>query len=322
MTTPLLSLRHVSHRFPAPRQLLKRTQLKTALHDISFTLARGKTLAVVGEGGSGKSTLARVIAGLTKPSEGEVEFNGIDMFTTNRDLQLQLRRHVRTVFQNPNASLNPRTTIGQQLELALQHLTQLGPRQRIERINEALSNVGLQADHKDHYPHQFSSGQRQRIAIARAIMLYPQLIVADEPISTLDASIQAQILNLMLDLQDTLSLSYVLISNDLAIARVMSDQVMVMYAGEIMEYGPVEAVYEAPLHPYTRALFAASPGVRDVMKVTSTPLGGELGSAGMSSVGCPLSRRCPFADDHCKTTRPERRRLEQQLIFCHKAGEI
>ena len=322
MTGPLLSLNHVSHRFAVPRDWPVRARQKTALHDISFTLDRGRTLAVVGEGGSGKSTLARVIAGLLKPSEGEVRFNGIDMYTRERELQLQLRRHVRMVFQNPNASLNPRTTIGQQLELALQHLTQLGPRQRIERINEALSKVGLQADHKDHYPHQFSTGQRQRVAIARAIMLNPQLIVADEPISTLDASVQAQIMNLMLDLQDTLGLSYVLISNDLAIAKVMSDQIMVMYAGEIMEYGPVETVYETPLHPYTRALFAASPSIRDVMKVSSTPLRGELGSAGMAAVGCPLSRRCPFADEHCKTARPERRLMEQQLVFCHKAGEV
>ena len=321
--TPLLSVQHIGHRFlDKKKSRLGKAVSKQALYDVSFTLNKGQTLSIVGEGGSGKSTLARVLGGLIRPNEGHVYFDNTDIYSAKKDQLPYLRRNMRMVFQNPNASLNPRLTIGKQLEFALQNLTQLGSRQRIDRINEALSLVGLQADHKDHYPHQFSSGQRQRVAIARAILLNPQLIIADEPISMLDSSVQAQILNLLRELQQQRDLSYVLVSNDLSVAKLMSNQILVLYGGEVMEYGPVDALFQTPKHPYTRALFAASPNTRSAMQVPATPLRGELGSAGLAINGCPLSRRCPFADEQCKVTRPERRLVDQQIVFCHKVESI
>lgn len=322
MTAPLLTVSELGKRYPLPRPFWRSPHWQVALRDVSFTLTSGKTIAVVGESGSGKSTLARQLAGLETPTEGDILLNGSSIVGRRDDSLRQLRRDVRMVFQNPAASLNPRVTIGNQLDQALQHLVQLGPRQRQERIHEALASVGLPADHKHHYPHQFSGGQRQRVAIARAILLQPKLIIADEPVSTLDASVQAQILNLLLDLQAAHNLSFVFISHDLGVVKTISDQVLVLYAGEVMEMGPTAAIFCQPQHPYTRALIASSPAVQRALQVPVTPLRGELATLHESGLGCPFAHRCPHADERCRRERPLPRWLAEQRVSCHKAGEF
>jgi dipeptide transport system ATP-binding protein len=322
MTAQLLTVAELGKRYPLRHGLFRAPQWQTALRDVSFTLTSGQTVAVVGESGSGKSTLARQLVGLEAPTEGDILLNGSSIVGRRDEALRQLRRDIRMVFQNPSASLNPRVTIGAQLDQALQHLAQLGPRQRQERIHEALSNVGLPADHKHHYPHQFSGGQRQRVAIARAILLQPKLIIADEPVSTLDASVQAQILNLLLDLQQAHNLSFVFISHDLGVVKTISDQVLVLYAGEVMEMGPTPAIFCQPQHPYTRALIASSPAVQRALQVPVTPLRGELGNLHETGLGCPFAPRCPHADEHCRRERPLPRWLGEQRVSCHKAGSI
>lgn len=322
MTALLLTVQELGKRYPVRRSFWRPPQWQTALRDVSFTLASGKTIAVVGESGSGKSTLARQLVGLETPTEGDILLAGSSIVGRKDDALRQMRRDIRMVFQNPAASLNPRVTIGAQLDQALQHLVQLGPRQRQERIHEALAAVGLPADHKLHYPHQFSGGQRQRVAIARAILLQPKLIIADEPVSTLDASVQAQILNLLLDLQETRNLSFVFISHDLGVINSISDQVLVLYAGEVMELGPTRAIFRQPQHPYTRALIASSPAVQRMLQVPVAPLRGELASSHDAGLGCPFAHRCPHADERCRRERPLPRWLAEQRVSCHKAGEI
>jgi len=322
MSATLLTVTELDKRYAISRGLLRPPIWRTALRDVSFTLASGHTIAVVGESGSGKSTLARALVGLERPSAGDILLAGRSIVNRQHDALRQLRRDVRMVFQNPSASLNPRVTIGAQLDQALQHLAQLGPRQRQERIHDALTSVGLQADHKHHFPHQFSAGQRQRVAIARAILLQPKLIIADEPVSTLDASVQAQILNLLLDLQQAQNLSFVFISHDLGVVKTISDQVMVLYAGEVMELGPTDAIFRRPQHPYTRALIASSPVVQRAMQIPVKPLRGDLAASVDMDLGCPLARRCPHADEQCRRERPAPLWLGEQRVSCHKAGTI
>ncbi|MFN4291483.1 MAG: oligopeptide/dipeptide ABC transporter ATP-binding protein [Permianibacter sp.] len=322
MTATLLTVSELGKRYPLPRRLLRPLQWQTALRDVSFSLTSGKTIAVVGESGSGKSTLARQLVGLETPSEGDILLEGHSIFGRREEALRQLRRDIRMIFQNPSASLNPRVTVGAQLDQALQHLAQMGPRQRQERIHEALTLVGLATDHKHHYPHQFSGGQRQRVAIARAILLQPKLIIADEPVSTLDASVQAQILNLLLDLQDARNLSFVFISHDLGVVKTISDKVLVLYAGEVMELGPTDAIFRQPQHPYTRALIASSPTVQRALQVPVTPLRGELAPSHETALGCPFAHRCPHADEQCRRERPQPRWLAEQRVACHKAGSV
>lgn len=322
MTAPLLQVNELGMRYRLGGGLLRPRRWQTALREVSFSLASGQTIAVVGESGSGKSTLARQLVGLEAPTEGDILLQGSSIVGRRAEGLRQLRRDIRMVFQNPSASLNPRVTIGAQLDQALQHLAQLGPRQRQERIHEALTSVGLPTDHKHHYPHQFSGGQRQRVAIARAILLQPKLIIADEPVSTLDASVQAQILNLLLDLQQAHNLSFVFISHDLGVVKTISDHVLVLYAGEVMELGPTRAIFRQPQHPYTRALIASSPAVQRVLQVPVTPLRGELAAQHMASLGCPFAHRCPHADEQCRRERPLPRWLDEQRVSCHKAGQI
>ncbi|NQD38720.1 ATP-binding cassette domain-containing protein [Permianibacter sp. IMCC34836] len=322
MTARLLTVTELGKRYPISRGLLRAPLWQTTLRDVSFTLESGQTIAVVGESGSGKSTLARQLVGLETPSVGDILLNGSSIVGRQDDALRQLRRDIRMVFQNPSASLNPRVTVGAQLDQALQHLAQLGPRQRQERIHEALASVGLPADHRHHYPHQFSGGQRQRVAIARAILLQPKLIIADEPVSTLDASVQAQILNLLMDLQEARNLSFVFISHDLGVVKTISDQVLVLYAGEVMELGPTTAIFRHPQHPYTRALIASSPVVQRALQVPVTPLRGELATSVDAGIGCPFARRCPHADERCRRERPTPRWLDQQLVSCHKTGAL
>jgi len=229
-----------------------------AVKDISFTLEKGKTLAIVGESGSGKSTLARILTLIDRQTAGELLMDGVQIDIAN-GVTRELRRKVQIVFQNPYGSLNPRQKIGDVLMEPLLLNTDMPVSERRERAMEMLTKVGLQPEHFNRYPHMFSGGQRQRIAIARAIILRPSLLVLDEPVSALDLSVQAQILNLLADLQDEFGLTYVFISHDLSVVKYIADDVMVMYLGEAVEFGSRDKLFAAPEHPYTRALFAATP---------------------------------------------------------------
>ena len=318
MSAPLLAVENLSTRFK-----LKRGQGEIrALQQVSFTLDAGQTLGVVGESGSGKSTLARTILRLVAAKEGRVVFAGEDLLALDEGAMRQRRRDLQMVFQDPFASLDPRFRVGRLIEEPLV-VHGLGDRaERRRRVAELLDQVGLDPSAAERFPHEFSGGQRQRIGIARAIALNPRLIVADEPVSALDVSIQAQILNLLMDLRDRLSLTYLFISHDLAVVRAIADRVAVMYLGEIVEWAPAEALYRAPRHPYSEALLSAVPdptrgGKRIVLK-------GELPSPDKPPAGCHFHTRCPKAMAQCATVVPPEVELgsaeQPHRVRCHLYG--
>ena len=281
-----------------------------ALEGVSLSLAAGRTLAVVGESGCGKSTLARQIAMLETPTSGRVRIGGVDATGADAQTRKSLRRTVQMVFQNPFASLNPRKKIGQALEEPLAINTQLGRTEREERGLAMLARVGLAPEHYRRYPHMFSGGQRQRVAIARALMLEPRLVIADEPVSALDVSIQAQVLNLLMDLQEETGVAYVFISHNLAVVELIADEVIVMYLGRVMERAPKAALFAAPRHPYTRALLASTPrvggarGTAALERAARSALTGDLPSPLAPPSGCVFRTRCPHAIDRCAEVVP------------------
>ncbi len=257
--TAVLEGRNLVRDYHIGGGLFGRSRIVHAVNDVSFSVEKGKTLAVVGESGCGKSTLARIITMIDAPTSGELQIDGETIDIRRRALTKELRRKVQIVFQNPYGSLNPRQKIGDVLAEPLLLNTDMPATERRDRAMEMLRKVGLQPEHFNRYPHMFSGGQRQRIAIARALMVNPSLLVLDEPVSALDLSVQAQILNLLADLQDEFGLTYVFISHDLSVVRYIADDVMVMYFGEVVESGPRDAVFANPQHAYTRTLFAATP---------------------------------------------------------------
>jgi len=297
-----------------------------AVDGISFTLTTGRTLAVVGESGSGKSTLARVVTLIEPPTAGTLRLMGLDPSATDGPARRKLRKAVQMVFQDPYGSLNPRRKVGSILEEPLVINTGLDAAQRRERALAMLAAVGLRPEHYNRYPHMFSGGQRQRIAIARALMLNPRLVVADEPVSALDISIQAQVLNLMMDLQEQFNLAYLFISHDLSVVRHIADEVMVMYLGRPVEHGPKGTVFQRPRHPYTMALLAATPSVETGQREKPQIVKGELPSPLNPPKGCAFHTRCPFAKDRCKTEVPAMRPVDDagdgRLAACHFAEEI
>jgi len=292
-----------------------------AVGGISFVIEAGRTLAVVGESGCGKSTLARVVALIERPSEGALELAGADAVHVKPAQQRKLRKTVQMVFQNPYGSLNPRKRIGAILEAPLVINTKLAPSARAERARAMLAKVGLRPEHYDRYPHMFSGGQRQRIAIARALMLEPALVVADEPVSALDVSVQAQVLNLLADLQRDLGVAYLFISHDLAVVRYIAHEVLVMYLGLAMEQGEKEHIFRRPLHPYTQALLASTPALGGVRKERIV-LTGELPSPLNPPSGCVFSTRCPHAIARCHEERPALRLLDGRQVACHLAEKF
>jgi peptide/nickel transport system ATP-binding protein len=272
MSDALLQVEHLTLDYTLPRQrLFAAAPRHRALDDVSLTLARGESLAVVGESGSGKSTLARTVLALEKPSAGQVRFLGRDVFSLSAAELRALRRHAQMVFQDPYGSLDPRRKIGWIVAEPLDALEAVRQGERRSRIAEALTSVGLKSADADRFPHEFSGGQRQRIAIARALITRPDLIVADEPVSALDVSVQAQVLNLFMDLREKFGLSYLFISHDLAVVRQVADRVVVMRGGKIVEEGETEAVFRAPSHTYTQALLAAVPRIGGPRRVTAVP---------------------------------------------------
>jgi dipeptide transport system ATP-binding protein len=259
MSTPVLETRHISRDYSVGGGLFARQRFIHAVKDANLKVEKGKTLAIVGESGSGKSTLARILTLVDPQTSGELLIEGEPIDIRKHGVSKQLRRKVQMVFQNPYGSLNPRQKIGDVLAEPLAINTDMPASERADRAMTMLRKVGLGPEHFNRYPHMFSGGQRQRIAIARALMLNPSLLVLDEPVSALDLSVQAQILNLLADLQDEFHLTYVFISHDLSVVRYIADEVMVMYLGEVVEQGTREAVFADPQHAYTRALFAATP---------------------------------------------------------------
>ena len=305
------------------RGFLNPSEHLQAVGGVSFTLQAGKTLAVVGESGCGKSTLARMVSLIEKPTAGELRLNGVDVVHAPRAERHALRRSVQLVFQNPYGSLNPRKRIGSILEAPLQINTQFSSAECAEQARAMLALVGLRPEHYERYPHMFSGGQRQRIAIARALMLRPSLIVADEPVSALDVSIQAQVLNLLADLQQELGLAYLFISHDLGVVRHIAHDVMVMYLGHAVEQGDKKTLFTQPLHPYTQALLASTPGIMGSGPARKRiVLKGDLPSPLNPPSGCVFSTRCASVTPRCQAERPLLRELAGRQIACHEAEQF
>jgi dipeptide transport system ATP-binding protein len=277
--TPMLEIRDIKRDYRVPQGLFKQDKIVHAVKGVSFKLDKGKTLAIVGESGCGKSTLARILTFIDEPTSGDLLIDGQKVDTRPGHLTADMRQKVQIVFQNPYGSLNPRQKIGDVLGEPLLINTKMSAAERRERATEMLVKVGLGPEHYNRYPHMFSGGQRQRIAIARALMLNPKLLVLDEPVSALDLSVQAQVLNLLADLQEEFGLTYVFISHDLSVVRYIADEVMVMYYGEAVEYGSRDAVFSDPQHEYTRTLFAATPRA-DVDSIRARMAKKKLASAG------------------------------------------
>jgi dipeptide transport system ATP-binding protein len=302
--------------------LLSKRGVVKAVDGVSFTLARGRTLAVVGESGCGKSTLARMAALLEAPSDGALLLDGKTTVGRSEAERRQMRLGVQMVFQNPYGSLNPRKTVGAILDEPLVINRRGGPAERLAAVRAMMDRVGLRQDQIDRYPHMFSGGQRQRIAIARALMLNPAVVVADEPVSALDVSIQAQVLNLMMDLQDELQLAYLFISHDLSVVRHIAAEVMVMYCGRPVEHGPKASIFATPRHPYTQMLLAATPSVDPARRKQAVTIKGELPSPLNPPRGCAFASRCPYATPRCTDERPEPRPFEGHMVACHHAESI
>lgn len=321
--TTAVQARDLRKVYPISNGFLRKADQLQAVGGVSFSVRAGQTLAIVGESGCGKSTLARMVSLIEMPSAGALTVDGVDVVAaSDHDKQL-LRQKVQLVFQNPYGSLNPRKRIGQILEAPLEINTQLNATQRAEKARAMLALVGLRPEHYDRYPHMFSGGQRQRIAIARALMLNPALVVADEPVSALDVSIQAQVLNLLADLQRDLGLAYLFISHDLGVVRHIAHDVLVMYLGHAVEQGEKETIFSNPLHPYTQALLASTPGLagsgparhRMVLK-------GELPSPLNPPKGCVFSTRCPHVTERCQAERPPLQELMGRSVACFEAERI
>ena len=305
------------------RGLFRQPDQLQAVAGVSFSVQPGRTLAVVGESGCGKSTLARMVALIEAPTSGRLTLGGVDVLSAAPKQRRELRQAVQLVFQNPYGSLNPRKKIGAILEGPLEINTRLNAPERAQQARAMLALVGLRPEHYDRYPHMFSGGQRQRIAIARALMLKPKLVVADEPVSALDVSIQAQVLNLLADLQAELGLAYLFISHDLGVVRHIAHDVLVMYLGQTVEQGDKGRIFAQPLHPYTRALLGATPGlVGSGAAVPRTVLKGELPSPLNPPPGCVFSTRCPLAAERCRTERPALRELAGRQLACHLAEQL
>jgi len=295
----------------APSRTLK------ALDGVSFSLAAGKTLAVVGESGCGKSTLARLVTLIEPPTAGSLRVDGVDVAGAGAAAIRELRRKVQIVFQDPYGSLNPRKKVGAILEEPLRINTDMPAAARRDAAREMLDRVGLRPEHYRRYPHMFSGGQRQRIAIARALMLRPKLVVADEPVSALDVSIQAQVLNLLMELQEEYHLAYLFISHGLSVVEHISDELMVMYLGRAVEQGPKAQIFDNPRHPYTKALLASTPFVDPARRAERVVLSGELPSPLDPPGGCAFHKRCPIAMERCRVERPELVRRGSVDVACH-----
>lgn len=319
MTELLLQVEDLKKHFPINGGVFgKRVGEVKAVDGVSFYVKKGETLGIVGESGCGKSTTGRLLLRLLEPTEGKVMFDNKDVTTLSKEELRKLRREMQMIFQDPFASLNPRHTVEKILEEPL-IVHGIGNKvERKKRVREMLEVVGLSSYHAKRYPHQFSGGQRQRIGIARALMTNPKLIIADEPVSALDVSIQSQVLNLLEDLQKEYDLTYVFIAHDLGVVRHISDRVGVMYLGRLIELTESEKLYERPLHPYTQALLNAVPVPDPDFKREEIEISGEIPSPSNPPKGCAFHTRCNQCMDICQTTRPEFKEVEPgHFVACH-----
>ncbi|NQD67241.1 dipeptide ABC transporter ATP-binding protein [Bacillus haikouensis] len=319
MTEPLLKVENLKKHFPITGGILGRPVSSVkAVDGVSFTVNKGETLGIVGESGCGKSTTGRMLMRLIDPSEGRVTFEDRELTSLSNSEMRKIRREIQMVFQDPYASLNPRHTVEKILEEPLKVHGMGSAKERKKRVHELLNIVGLSSYHAKRYPHQFSGGQRQRIGIARALMTKPKLIIADEPVSALDVSIQSQVLNLMQDLQKEFELTYIFIAHDLGVVRHISDRVGVMYLGKMVELSDSEKLYDKPLHPYTQALLSAVPIPDPDFKRETILLQGDIPSPSNPPSGCTFHTRCPHASEVCKQKVPEFKEHQPgHYVACH-----
>ncbi len=319
--TALITAEHLERNYEVSRGFLARPAQLRAVAEASFTVEQGSTLAIVGESGCGKSTLARLLTMIEPASGGALSIDGRDVTAGRHEDLKALRATVQIVFQNPYGSLNPRQKVSAILEEPLKINTSLSAAERERKARAMLAEVGLRPEHFGRYPHMFSGGQRQRIAIARALMLEPKILVLDEPVSALDVSIQAAILNLLADLQERRGLTYVFISHALAVVRHVADNVMVMYLGRGVELAAAEVLFETPRHPYTQALLAATPVADPERRGQRVRLSGELPSPFNPPPGCAFHPRCPFANDRCRRELPKMLVRGATTVACHGVEE-
>lgn len=324
MTETLLEVDNLKKHFPITGGVFGREigEIK-AVDGISFTLKKGETLGLVGESGCGKSTTGRMLLRLIEPTEGTVTFEDYNLTEASKEQMRKRRKDMQMVFQDPYASLNPRHTVGKIIEEPLKVHGMKDSKERKQKVRELLETVGLSTYHEKRYPHQFSGGQRQRIGIARALAVQPKLIVADEPVSALDVSIQSQVLNLLKDLQEDFDLTYVFIAHDLSVVRQISDRVGVMYLGRLVELADSAELYDNPKHPYTQALLSAVPIPDPDHESDRVILEGDVPSPADPPKGCPFHTRCPVAMDVCKTVKPEfREDASNHYVACHLYTEV
>ena len=323
MNAPLLRVRGLTKRFPIRRGLMRREVAAVqAVPDVSFDLRAGQTLAIVGESGCGKSTAGRLLLRLLEPTAGGVTLDGVDLFSLDAASLRRARRDMQIIFQDPYGSLNPRMSVREVVAEPLLLHGLASARDVDARVDAVLKMSGLSSFHAARYPHEFSGGQRQRVGIARALATRPKLIVCDEPVSALDVSVQAQILNLLRDLQKETGVAYVFISHDLAVVRHIADRVAVMYLGRIVEHAASARLFADPRHPYTRSLIAAAPRPTPKGKVPPVPMKGETASAIAPPPGCAFHPRCPHAQERCRVERPELREMNGDLVACHFAASL
>ncbi|CAH0122192.1 MULTISPECIES: ABC transporter ATP-binding protein [unclassified Paenibacillus] len=325
MSEPILQVRALKKHYPVKDGILfsKPSRFVKAVDDVSFDVFKGETLGIVGESGCGKSTMARLVTQLVKPTSGSVLFKGKDLSGLSGQELKQERKHIQMVFQNPYASLDPRKTV-EQLIMEPLVIHNVGTRQeRLAKVRELLEVVGLSAYQAQRYPHEFSGGQRQRINIARALALNPDLVICDEPVSALDVSIQAQVINLLKDLQSRFGLTYIFISHDLNVVKYISDRIVVMYLGKVVEMGTFEDIYNNPRHPYTRALLSAVPKENPFLEKERILLSGDVPSPMNPPAGCHFHKRCPFAVEACGQSYPELVADQKgHAVACHLADQI
>lgn len=316
----IVSLKNVSKTFPVGKSLLgKPTKFVHAVNNVSFDVFEGETFSIVGESGCGKSTTGRLINHLLTPDSGEIWFMGKEISRISQDAMRPLRKDMQMIFQDPAGSLDPRMRVAELIEEPLLIHTDMSAGERMKVVNELLGIVGLSAKHAKRYPHEFSGGQKQRIGIARALTVNPKLVIADEPISALDVSIQAQVLNLLHRLQEEYKLTYVFISHDLSVVEMISDRIAVMYLGFVVETAPKEKLYARPAHPYTEALLSAVPIPDPTLQKERIILEGDIPSTINLPKGCPFAARCKKCGKECLEQRPETKEVEPgHFVACHK----
>ena len=321
--SPLLEVKNLRKCFPIQKDLFGRVKKElVAVDDVSFTLRAGETLGIVGESGCGKTTMGRAILKLHQPSGGQILFDGKDITNYSNAQMRPLRTDMQIIFQDPYSSLPPRATVGDILSEPVRVHKIVPEREVKDYVMDLMEKCGLRDYYYERYPHEFSGGQRQRICIARALSVNPKLVVCDEPVSALDVSIQAQIINLLKDLQRSMNLTYLFISHDLSVVKFISDKVGVMYLGAMMEFGDKKDIFDHPLHPYTQALFSAIPNPNPDVKMNRIVLKGDIPSPANPPSGCRFHTRCPYATERCRTEVPAYREYGKgHFAACHLVEE-